>query len=195
VKWQDDMLAGQVQGSHYSYQPLGEWNSRKESDADIFLAEKGALADEWQNRMGYWFRMTEASYPGDLANGSVGRLSFTVRNDGVAPIYLKGNTGVVEASLMDAQGRVLEVVRLKDVNPFDWKSGKVVTSVAEISFARRERAEKLALGVFSKEGLSHPDIKLGIEGGSDQNWYVLSDMPRERIDPAKTTIRESKDPK
>jgi hypothetical protein len=183
-KWQDEMLPGQMLGSRYSYQPLGEWNSPNNGDADLFLAEKGRLVDEWQNRMGYWFRMTEASYPGDFANGNAGKVTFGIRNDGVAPIYLKGHSGVVKAALMDADNRVLAVATLKGVNPFGWKAAQTVTNTAEIAFPRHKQAAKIALGVFSSEGAAHPDIKLGIENGTEQNWYVLPDMPPKRAEPA-----------
>jgi len=176
-EWQDERLPGQILGSRYSYQPLGEWNSPNHSDADLFLSEKGHLVEKWQNRMGYWFRMTEASYPGDLANGTTGTTSFAIRNDGVTPIYLKGNTGVVKAALMDADKNVLDVDTLKGITPFDWKPGQTVTSMAKVSFPRHDQAAKIALGVFSREGVARPDIKLGIEHGTEQNWYVLSDMP------------------
>jgi hypothetical protein len=178
-KWQDEMLPGQIQGSGSSYQPLGEWNSPNHSDADMFLAEKGPMVDKWQNRMGYWFRMTEASYPGEMAKGTAGKVSFAIRNDGVAPIYLKGHTGVVKVALMDADNHVVALSTLKGVKPFDWKSGQTVSSTAEVSFPRHAHAAKIALGVFSREGIAHPDIRLGIEHGTEENWYVLSDMPKQ----------------
>ena len=174
--WQDDMLPGQIEGSRYSYQPLGEWNG---TNADTFLSEKGPLVDEWQNKMGYWFKLTEASYPHDLANGTTGRLSFKMRNDGVAPIYIKGNRAVVKAALLDDGMNVLAMTTLAGVNPFDWKPGEAVTSQAEVSFPRQAQATKVALGVFSKEALTNPDIKLGTDHGTALNWYVLSAMPRQ----------------
>jgi hypothetical protein len=173
-QWKDEMLSGQILGSRYSYQPLGEWNG---TDADDFLAEKGQLVDEWQNRMGYWFKMTAASYPVDLANGTTGAISFKMRNDGVAPLYLKGRRGVVKAALLDDAGKVLVVRTLAGVNPGDWKPAATVSNTAEMAFPRQVQATRLALGVFSRESLENPDIKLGIEQGTPLNWYVLSDMP------------------
>jgi len=172
------MLAGQILGSRYSYQPLGEWNRPGHSDADLFLAEKGNLVDEWQNRMGYWFRLTEASFPEHLVNGAAGTLSFSMRNDGVAPLYLKGHTGVVKAALLDAGNEVLAVATLKGVNPFDWKPGQTLPHTVEVAFPHHVHAAKIALGVCSREGVAHPDIQLGIDCGTATNWYSLSDMPQ-----------------
>lgn len=173
--WSNDKLAGQINGSKYSYQPLGEWNG---NDADTFLAENAPLVDEWQNKMGYWFKLTLASYPADLANGTTGKLSFRMRNDGVAPIYIKGHSAVVKVALMDKAAKVLSVVTLKGVNPFDWKPGETIPQSAEFAFPKNAKGTKLALGVFTRESLTNPDIKLGIDDGTALNWYVLSDMPR-----------------
>lgn len=179
--WSNDYLAGQINCSKYSYQPLGEWNGVEGSnsnDADTFLAENGPLVDEWQNKMGYWFKMTLAYYPADLANGTTGKLSFWMRNDGVAPIYIKGHSAVVKVALMDKTTNVLCTVILKGVNPFDWKPGETVMQSAEFAFPKSTNGTKLALGVFTKDALTDPDIKLGIDHGTPLNWYVLSDMPQ-----------------
>jgi len=53
--------------SFYSYMDMGEWNG---SAANNYLAAHGAAIDEWQNKMGYWFKMTSATYPSHLGNGT-----------------------------------------------------------------------------------------------------------------------------
>jgi len=173
--WSHDKLAGQINGSKYSYQPLGEWNG---NDADTFLNDAGPLVDEWQNKMGYWFKLTLASYPADLANGIIGKLSFRMRNDGVAPIYIKGHRAVVKVALMDNASNVLSTVTLKGVHPFARKPGETIEQAAEFAFPKNAKGTKLALGVFTKESLTNPDVKLGIENGTALNWYVLTDMAR-----------------
>jgi len=101
-----------------------------------------------------------------------------MRNDGVAPIYIKGHRGVVKAALMDNATNVFSTVTLKGVNPFDWKPGETVALSAEFAFPKNAKGTKLALGVFTKESLANPDIKLGIDKGTALNWYVLTDMQR-----------------
>jgi hypothetical protein len=173
--WSHDKLAGQINGSKYSYVCLGEWNGQ---DADTFLKDAGPLVDEWQNKMGYWFKLTQATYPADLANGTTGKLSFRMRNDGVAPIYIKGHHAVVKVALMDKATNLLSTVTLKGVNPFAWKPGETIAQAVEFAFPKNAKGTKLALGVFTREALTHPDIKLGIDQGTALNWYMLSDMPR-----------------
>lgn len=64
------------------------------------------------------------------------------------------------------------------MNPFAWKPGETVTQSAEFAFPKNTKGTKLALGVFTREALTNPDIKLGIDHGMPLNWYVLSDMAR-----------------
>jgi hypothetical protein len=116
--------------------------------------------------MGYWFKLTLASYPADLANGTTGKLSFRMRNDGVAPIYIKGHRAVVKVALMDNATNVLSTVTLKGVNPFAWKPGETIAQAAEFTFPKNAKGSKLALGVFTRESLANPDIKLGIDNGT-----------------------------
>jgi hypothetical protein len=115
--------------------------------------------------MGYWFKLTQASCPADLANGTTGKISFRMRNDGVVPIYIKGNRAVVKVALMDNATNVLSTVTLKGVNPFDWKPDETVTQSAEFAFPKNAKGTRLALGVFTKESRASPDIKLGIWDG------------------------------
>ncbi len=65
------------------------------------------------------------------------------------------------------------------MNPFAWKPGETIAQAAEFAFPKNAKGTKLALGVFTKESLAHPDIKLGIDHGTALNGYVLSDMARE----------------
>lgn len=175
--WDDSVLSGQIEGSKYSYVNLGQWNG---TDADTFLKDCPAQVDVWQNKMGYWFKMTSATYPGDLGNGTPGRLAFTMRNDGVAPLYVKKNAGLVKLALLDSGKNVLEACVLQGVNPFDWKPGQTSTN-ASFAFAKHADAAHLAFGVFTKSALAHPDVRLGIDGGTSNNWYVLTGMPKKDI--------------
>ena len=47
-----------------------------------------------------------------------------------------------------------------------------------VTTPKNAKGTKLALGVFTKESLANPDIKLGIDKGTALNWYVLTDMQR-----------------
>ena len=176
--WDDSVLSGQIEGSKYSYVNLGQWNG---TEADTFLKECAAQVDEWQNKMGYWFKLTSATYPGDLGNGTTGRFAFTMRNDGVAPLYVKKNAGLVKLALLDGGKNVLEACVLRGVNPFDWKPGQTSTNAASFSFARHAGAAHLAFGAFTKSALAHPDVRLGIDNGTSNNWYVLTEMQKKDI--------------
>jgi hypothetical protein len=117
--------------SRYSYDNLGQWGS----DSISFLAENNLLVREWANKMGYWFKLTEVTYPANLGNGSTETLSFKVRNDGVAPIYVNQNHTYVRLALLDGSGQVLAVSEpLPGVNPFTWKPDSVSDVTVSFSF-------------------------------------------------------------
>ena len=48
------------------------WTDKIAMKGDLRVRE--VLVDEWQNKMGYWFKLTLASYPADLANGTTVKL-------------------------------------------------------------------------------------------------------------------------
>jgi len=171
--WSDQMVSEAVLGSHYSYQNFGQWNG---NEANTFLAEKEYLIDEWQNKMGYWFKITSATFPGDLANGTYGIISFSVKNDGVARQCIKNSTGCVKLALLDNDYNVLQTIRLPAINPINWAPFQTTNENADFSFPFTSGATKLGLGVFSDSTLTIPDTKLGINNGTPDNWYILTDM-------------------
>jgi hypothetical protein len=124
--------------------------------------------------MGYWFKVTRAAFPRHLGNNQSGELVLDVRNDGVAPIYVNKKGSVVKLALMDASGTVLGApIVLGDLHPFDWKPGQTVRNKAEFAFPRTAGAEKLAVGVFSRDSLVDPDVKFGNLGRTPKGWLVL----------------------
>lgn len=171
--WTDAMVSGSVLGSHYSYQNLGQWNGY---DANTFLAEKEYLVDEWQNKMGYWFKLTSATFALDLANGAPSSIVFDMANDGVARQCVINATGCVKLALMDNDQNVLQSIKLEGINPFNWAPGDTTHEMASFTFPYTEGATTLALGVFSDSTLTSPNTQLGIDNGTANNWYVLTDM-------------------
>lgn len=165
-----ELMAEYMAASHFSYDNLGQWGT----DAELFYDENHDLVQEWGNRMGYWFRLTEATYPANLGNGSAESLSIQVRNDGVAPIYVNHNTTYVRLALLDASGMVLAVSDpLPGINPFNWKPGVVSTETASFSFPQTPGAVYLAIGLFSNSTSTAPDIKFGNEGNLPNGWLPI----------------------
>jgi hypothetical protein len=168
--WTDEWIPKYMNDSHYSYDNLGQWDT----DSNLFFEEHRALVDEWANRMGYWFKVTTATFSRNLGDGTSGTINFSVRNDGVAPIYLNKNVTYVKLALLDGASNVLETTSpLPGINPFTWKPGEVTEETSSFSFDPNPAARKLAIGVFSDPSLADPDIKFGNEGRLASGWLVL----------------------
>jgi hypothetical protein len=174
--WSKNLVPGYMSKSRYSYDNMGQWGS----DTTLFYNENKALVNDWANKMGYWFRLTEATYSDNLGNGTTGTITFKMRNDGVAPIYVnrqKGGQTYVKLALLDNNNNVLKTTTLSTIDPFDWKpfdkTGLVYPETASFSFPATSKGAHLAIGLFTDSTLSKPDIKLGISGRLSSGWYAL----------------------
>jgi hypothetical protein len=168
-RWSDEYIDHTFRVGKFTYYNLGYFGG----DSAAYWADKAEQIRYWANRMGYWFRLTEASYPANLGNGSTETVVLKFRNDGIAPIYIRAH---VKLALLDEAYNVLHMKTLEGVRPFDWKPGKVVVETERFSFPHEAKGRKLALGLFTDTSLAGPDIKLGTAGRRPDGWYVLSDM-------------------
>ena len=184
--WSWESVEGSIHGSMYSYQNLAQWNNE---DANLFVADHAALLDKWQNVMGYWFKVARIDYPAELGNGATRSLSFAVRNDGVAPIYVNWSQTnaprtYVRLALLDSTYQVLARSEpLDGINPFDWKPGKTVTNRASFSFPKTAAAKQMAIGVFSDPSARDPDIWFANAGRLWNGWMPF-DTNGPAVDPA-----------
>jgi hypothetical protein len=175
--WSEDFIADYMSKSRYSYDNMGQWFG----DTLDFYNENSTLVEEWANKMGYWFRITEVIFPNNLGNGSSETIKITVRNDGVAPIYTNIQSGgqtYVKLALLDNSNEVLAVTTLHNINPYHWKpfdkTNLTYEEEAKFEFPFDSRAMGIAIGLFTNESLVEPDIKLGIEGRLSSGWYPLN---------------------
>jgi hypothetical protein len=182
------MVSGAITNSMYTYVNLGQFGN----DSDLFLSDKQALVEEWQNKMGYWFKLTQVDYPDTLTNGVVCPITFAVRNDGVAPIYVNWHQKAepvtyVRLALLDHTNAVIaQTGDLAGINPFNWKPGQVVQNSSTFLFAGTTGAATLAIGVFSSDSLVNPDIKFANTGRLANGWYpigavTIGPQPRPRL--------------
>lgn len=171
--WSTAQLDRTFTEGRFSYMGLGQWDT----DPASMLAAEPVAVNKWANRMGYWFRAPEVTFSDTLGNGQSATISMRIRNDGLAPIHTNRNQSHVKLALLDAANNVLRTTTLTGVNPFNWKPGQTVTETQTFAFPATSGATKLALGVFSRDGVSAPDVRLGIQGRLASGWYPLSDMP------------------
>ena len=159
-RWDPVMFERTLKEGMPSYMGLSIW------DENDFYSEQSTLISRWVNRVGYWLKIVKAQYD-SLGNGVPATFYFQVKNDGVAPIYPnKNNIGYVKQ------------YTLSGVNPYLWKPGKYAYVSSGFQFGYHANAAKLAVGVFTKDTLTNPDVKWGISGkDANSNWYVLNSMP------------------
>lgn len=149
-----------------TYMGLGLWTS------ELFYSENTELVKKWANRIGYWYKMVEGSYPSNLTNG---RIRITFKNDGVAPLYVRNDEKpCVKLALLSASKKVIDTVTIKDANPHTWLAGEYSYIDAEYDFANRKNAEYLAIGLFTDEKLNEPDILLGNKCDMAGKWHILN---------------------
>lgn len=179
--WDDHLISEYMSRSRYSYDNMGQWGN----DGADFYNEQTHLVNEWANRMGYWFRLIDAVLPDSLGNGETAILAFSIRNDGVAPIYVnlqQGGQTYVKLALLNHENEVLAVTKLSGINPYSWKpfdkTNTVYTETSSFSFPYRSGASRLAIGLFTKETIANPDIRLGNRGRISTGWYLLGERSK-----------------
>lgn len=166
-RWSDEYIDKTFLVGKFSYYNLGYSGN----DSAAYLSDKAGQIRYWANRMGYWFRLTEAYFPVNCGNGTQETVILNFRNDGVSPIYVRA---WVKLALMDDDYNVLETAVLEEADPFNWVPGRTVTESHGFGFARRNGGTKLAVGLFTDADESNPSIRLGTLGRSN-GWIVLND--------------------
>lgn len=167
--WRDDYLYQDIANSCATYVSMGQYGDTAE-----FYREKHDVLVETGNRMGYYFVLEKAIYNLQGLNSSAS-LMLQWRNKGVAPIFIPAHVAV--ALLDPTTGDIVEKKWLEESNPQQWVPGQSITENFSFSFTNHLGTYKLAIGLFTDEGLEKPDIRLGIKGRNPKGWYVLSDMP------------------
>ncbi len=146
-------------------------------DAQLMYEEEPSLMREAANRLGYHFILDEARHPANMVKGETGTLQMLWRNVGLSRTFLPMR---VKVALLDSRDDVLETRVLKTVRPIDWlpfdRSRTTFHEKVTFGFENRRKGRRLALGLFSGRGLSHPDIRLGIAGRLASGWYPLGDL-------------------
>ncbi len=166
-KLEDRILDDTVRGA-FTYQNLGQHDSN-----DSFVKEKRPLIEKLTNMMGYHFLLNEVSFPRHIASDSDFKASFRWENTGLAFIFIPCR---VIAALLDRDGKVMAKCPVKDSHPEKWAPGKQITEISNLKFTVPPGSYRLAVGLFSDTTRPNPDIRLGIEGDTVNNWQVLGNL-------------------
>ena len=125
------------------------------------------------NLLGYHFVLQQATMPKTIRSGVPFSLSLTWLNDGVAPLYEPCSVAV---ALLDANNNVVQRQWLSTSNPHHWMPGvRTTETFSNLSFPVVPNGYRLAVGLFLKDNDTNPTFRLGIQGRTEQGWYVIND--------------------
>jgi autotransporter-associated beta strand protein len=143
-------------------------------DGDIYAANPNA-SQMVGNLVGYHFVIQQAVIPKTITANVSYPLSFTWYNDGVAPLTLSGTAPCnVAVALLDANNNPVQKQWLTSSNPKGWMPGVPTTENFNVSFPSVPTGYKLAVGLFASQSDANPAYKLGIQGRTNNGWYILS---------------------
>lgn len=162
--WKPDVLKNTYfKGGKPSYM---QWNSKIFEENRDFCLNLG-------NTVGYHFVLEKAVFPGSFQRSVPFQLKVQWLNDGVAFLYQPCHVAV---ALLDAQNRVTEKQWLSDANPRSWSPGERKTETANVKFTTAAPGPyRLAVGLFLSKEDANPAYRLGIQGRTAENWYVLQE--------------------
>jgi hypothetical protein len=167
--WKPEMLRNiYFQGGKPSYM---QWNPQIFAENRDFCLALG-------NAVGYHFVLEKAVLPGDIPSSAAFPVELQWLNDGVAFLYQPCHVSV---ALLDVQNRVCERQWLAGIDPRKWPPGERKSEIANVRFtAAAAGSYKFAVGLFLSRDDAHPAYRLGIQGRTAENWYVLQERVQVR---------------
>ena len=169
--WEEITFENVLRQSRPSIMAISQW------DEDYFVDEEHELLDRWINRVGYWLKPIKITYPDNLVAGSNEKISFLIKNDGLAPFYPnRENIGYVKLALIDSKNNITDTVLLDGINPYNWKPEAFVNEAASFKFDSDTSDKRLAIGIFSDLDIDSPNVQMGIKAERVDNWYILDSM-------------------
>jgi hypothetical protein len=141
-----------------------QWNSKIFEENTAFCLRLG-------NYVGYHFVLERAVLPAVVQRAVPCPMKLQWLNDGVAFLYQPCHVAV---ALLDDKNRVTERHWLAEVNPRSWTPGKRQTELATVTFTTANPGTyQFAVGLFLSQDDANPAYRLGIQGRTAENWYVL----------------------
>jgi hypothetical protein len=142
-----------------------EWDSAIFADNHDFILALG-------NKIGYHFVLQKAVVPGRLHPQVPFRVRLRWLNDGVAPVYKPCFTAI---ALLDQHDNVVQKQWLNRSDPRTWMPNTVTNEDLRVTFAAVPAGSyKLAVGLFLSKRDDEPEYRLGVQGRTDDGWYILA---------------------
>jgi Domain of unknown function (DUF4832)/Beta-galactosidase len=166
--WNDSNLIKAVNVGEASYINMGGWGK----DAQVFLAEKEPLIQELTNLMGFRLVLNSATIPNTITDRHASTIDFSWKNRGVAYMYQAASVAV---ALLNSSNHVVQKQWLLNVKPSTWQPGKTIVTSTTVTFTGVHAGTyKLAVGLFVRKTDSAPTYRIGNNGRTSNDWYVIS---------------------
>lgn len=168
--WDADILRDSVELGKPSYIGLGQWAT----DGELFRSENVALIDELADRMGYYFSLTDHTFPATIANDTNLVINLTFANEGVTYIY---EDCYVALALLDVSDAVVSKVWLDEIVPSSWAPDSVNEQSTSFKFAGvPEATYTLAVGLYKSKTDTNPTYRIDHANETDELWYELGSV-------------------
>lgn len=166
--WSTDNLLNYVAHGKPSYL---QWDTQIYKENPDFILKLG-------NVIGYHFVLQSATLPATIRAGRPFHVQFAWLNDGVAPVYVPCH---VAMALLDQNDNVMQRAWLPESKPSSWQPSTTTVESLQSTFAHMPQGTyKLAVGLFTDPANAAPDFQLGIQGKTEDGWYVLN--PNQKVD-------------
>ncbi len=139
----------------------------------IMYEENKELFDMLANKIGYYFRFTEAEFTNTIEVDSSNNISLKFINEGVAPLY---EDCTVYIGLLDENYNLVKKYKT-DIDPHTWMPNEEKIENISITFDDIEPGNYIiSLGLFLNENDENPTYLLGNTGKTDDKWYVFGEL-------------------
>ena len=125
------------------------------------------------NKIGYYFRFTEAEFTNTIEVDSSNNISLKFINEGVAPLY---EDCTVYIGLLDENYNLVKKYKT-DIDSHTWMPDEEKIENINVTFDDIEPGNYIiSLGLFLNEDDENPTYLLGNTGKTDDKWYVFGEI-------------------
>lgn len=161
--WSQETLLQYIENGKPSYMQY---------DKEMYEENKD-FCDMLANKMGYYFKFTEANFTNTVATDENNKITLKFINEGVAPLY---EDCTVFIALLDQDYNLVKKYKT-DIDPHTWMPNEEKIEDVDITFNDVDPGHYIiALGLFLDENDESPTYLLGNTGKTDNKWYVFGEV-------------------
>lgn len=164
------LLEEQTANARATYQNFGQWAP----DAMLFFKERRPLIEKLQNKMGYHFLLTEAELPKTMEAGRPFECRFNWKNEGLSRIFVPCHLAL---GFFDSNGKPARREWLGPSALRTLAGGASTTETFKFQPGElKPGSYRLAIGLFTDEKSTEPDIRIGSDVKTTGAWAMLAQI-------------------